>query len=304
MREIINYYYQLNLENIHLVKGIYHFTYQNQAYIFMEIKKNPKSIVQLVEFLKQNYPVLKFYSKLVLTKDNMPYLFIDNKIYVLLLKANLPHDQISFYDMKFLKVNINQQHQDLIRFPWQNFWMQKIDYLENMIVHTKKQLSPFLPIFYWYLGLSENAIQYVNDAISNLRKEERDRLVISHDRVFPKMSVVDFYNPLSIVIDHPSRDVSEYLKSLFYEGEYSFIEIEEYIKALNFSPLGFSLLFGRMLYPSFFFDTCDKYFQGEIEKEEIIKLGERIEEYRLFLKEMYFMIRKKCEIEMVSWIVK
>jgi len=97
MREIINYYYQLNLENIHLVKGIYHFTYQNQAYIFMEIKKNPKSIVQLVEFLKQNYPVLKFYSKLVLTKDNLPYLLIDIKIYILLLRTNLINDQIRHY---------------------------------------------------------------------------------------------------------------------------------------------------------------------------------------------------------------
>ena len=29
MKNVINYYYQMNIENIHLVEGVYYFTYKN-----------------------------------------------------------------------------------------------------------------------------------------------------------------------------------------------------------------------------------------------------------------------------------
>lgn len=304
MREIINYYYQFNIENLHLVKGIYHFTYQNNAYILKETNKHPQTILSLFQFFQRNFSIFKFYSKIILTKENMPFIIIDNKVYVLLLTSNLSCDYISFYDMKFLNAYIDEKSKNLLRFPWQNLWMNKSDYLENIILHTKSQLNSLLPTFYWYLGLAENAISYLNYALKTYRKDDRDNLVISHERVTIKMSLIDFYDPITVVIDHPSRDVSEYIKSLFLEDEYNMYEIEEYINSLNFSNLGFSLLYARIIYPSFFFDYLDDFFQEKITKEQLIAQLERIEEYRQFLKEIYFIIRKKSEIEEIRWIMR
>lgn len=304
MREIINYYYNLNIENLHLVKGIYHFTYKNNSYILKETNKNPQTILSLFNFFQKNFSIFKFYSKIILTKENTPFIIIDNKVYVLLLTSNLSHDYISFYDMKFLNSYVDEKSKQLLRFPWHNLWINKSDYLENMLVHAKCQLNQLLPTFYWYLGLTENAISYLNYALKIYQKDERDNLVISHDRVNIKSSVIDFYDPLTIVIDHPSRDVSEYIKSLFLEDQYNMYEIEEYINSLNFSNLGFSLLYARLIYPSFFFDLLDDFFQEKITKEQLIKKLERMEEYREFLKEIYYIIRKKSEIEEVRWIMK
>lgn len=304
MREIINYYYNLNIENLHLVKGIYHFTYKNNSYVLKETNKHPQTILSLFQFFQKNFSIFKFYSKIILTKENTPFIIIDNKVYVLLLTSNLSCDYISFYDMKFLNAYFDEKSKNLLRFPWQNLWTNKSDYLENILVHTKSQLRELLPTFYWYLGLAENAISYLNHALKTYQKDERDNFVISHDRVNIKSSVIDFYDPITVVIDHPSRDISEYIKSLFLEDEYNMYEIEEYINSLNFSNLGFSLLYARIIYPSFFFDILDNFYQEKITKEQLIKKLERMEEYRNFLKEIYFMIRKKAEIEEVRWIMR
>lgn len=304
MRNVINYYYQMNIENIHLTNGIYYFTYQNHSYLFAPVWRDPFFIQAVFDFTKKNLPYHPYYHEIILTKDGLPYLFIDQKNYALLKTKNLIYDAISFYDLKMLPVEVESSFSTLLRFPWISLWMEKCDYLEEVIHHLEKKYYTLLPIFYWFLGLSENAIQYVNATLLNGKKTGLDRMVVSHSRIDVKMSVFDFYNPFSIVIDHPARDVSEYLKSLFYHNDYQIEEIEEYLFSLNFSDFGYSLLYGRLLFPTFFFDLCDRFFNDQLDKKELFLLGDRMEEYRNFLKEIYFILRKKTYLEEVRWITR
>ena len=302
IKNVINYYYQMNLENIHLVRGVYHFTYLNQSYLFFPVFQDAPSILSLSSFLKKNFDAQSFYHKIIFTKEGNPYLFLDNRLYVLLLVSPVVNDQISFYDIKYYPVF--EKNTALVRFPWQNFWIQKCDYFENFLFHLERKFSKILPICYYFLGMAENSIQYVQSA-STRRKDERDSFVVSHRRIDVRMSVVDFYNPFTIVIDNPARDISEYLKSSFFHGDYSFLEIEDYLNSIHFSDYGYSLLFGRLMYPSFFFDCCDHALDAEkIDDVEILKLSSRMEEYRIFLKQIYFMIRKRSDIEEVRWITR
>lgn len=304
MKNVIYYYYQMNLENIHLVNGVYHFSYSNQNYLFFPIQRDISYLQDLTIFCQVNKDRLMYYHDIVLTKDNMPYLFLDNKYYVLLRVKGLISDTISFYDIKFLRVNTLKNSSSLVRFPWVSFWIKKCDYYENIFRHLEKKFYPFLPCFYWYLGLSENAISYVGSALAKYQKRSNDNLVVSHIRVDNRMNVLDFYNPLSIIVDHPSRDVAEYLKSLFVNGDYRYDEIEEYLLSLPLSELGFSLLFGRLLYPSFFFDLLDEFLATEEDVHKILSLGERCDEFRQFLKEIYFIIKRRTNIEEVRWIIR
>ena len=75
-------------------------------------------------------------------------------------------------------------------------------------------------------------------------------------------------------------------------NDYDYDEIEEYILSLNFSDVGFKLFYGRMLYPSFFFDLWDEVIAGKKDYNELLIYENRLEEYKTFLKEIYYIIRK------------
>lgn len=304
MKNVINFYYQINIENIHLTEGIYYFTYQNNNYQFIKTDRDPYALQNFYFFNQKiitNYP---YYYEIVLTKDRLPYLIIDQNVYCLIKESHLINDCMSFYDIRNDEIQVDKSLQLFMRFPWISAWMERIDYIENILKHMETKTRNLLPIFYYFLGLGENAIQYVLHTVEDIRPEKQDKMCIAHHRISAKDSVSSLYFPLSLVIDHPARDIAEYLKSLFIENDYDMNEIEEYIESLNFSTYGFSLLFGRMLYPSFFFDLWDDIYLGRKQKKELLLLGERKEEYRIFLKEIYYLIRKKTPIEEIRWITR
>lgn len=304
MRNVINYYYQMNVYNIHLVHGIYYFTSQNDSYLFVPYDKNIEFFPAIYALNQELIRINPYYYEIILNIEGLPYIYVNQKCYCLLKSSSVIHDSMSFYDLPLTRVSVSSKFSSLIRFPWTSFWMKKLDYFEEVLEHFDKELQQLLPIFLYYMGLGENAISYIQYVLDSVSKERQDELVVSHHRIDVHMSVSELYNPLNLVLDYPARDVSEYLKSLFYSNEYDFTVIEEYIHSLNFSTFGYSLLFGRMLYPSFFFDICDAVSQERAELEKILVLGERREEYQLYLKEIYYIIRKKADIEEVRWILR
>jgi len=304
MKNIINFYYQMNIENIHLTRGVYYFTYREDSYMFVPFYKNVQTLLNLYHLNQKLIQISPYYYQLILNKENLPYIYIDQKCYCLLKCSRVVQDTMSFYDLPLEHVSIDRSIEPLIRFPWTHLWMQRLDYLENILIHVEKTSQNILPIFFYYMGLAENAIQYVQMTVSNIKKDRQDVFVVCHHRIDVKNSVASLYMPLDLVLDYPARDIAEYLKSLFFYNEYDISEVEEYLMSLDFGEFGYSLLYGRMLYPSFFFDLCDEVFSEKRDRKEIIRIGERMEEYRIFLKEIYYIIRKKVYLEEVRWILR
>lgn len=304
MKNIINYYFQMNIENIHLSGGIYYFTYMNNNYMFVPFNRD---FLILNYLFILNQAVLRknvYYHEIILNKDRLPYLFVDGKCYCLLKESNLINDTISFYDITFERVEISNNLNRLIRFPWTNLWAKKLDYFEDILNHLELSYENVLPICLYFMGLAENAIEYINEVLDNEKLTEQDEFVVSHNRVNINESIKELYSPLDLIIDHPSRDVSEYLKSSFAHNDYDYNEIEEYILSLNFSSIGFKIFYGRMLYPSFFFDLWEEVIIGKKDYKELLKYENRLEEYRIFLKEIYYIIKKKTYIEEIRWILR
>lgn len=304
MKNTINYYYQLNIENLHYISDTYYFNYLNQNYKLILYNRNFDYIPALVKINQEKLKKITYFHEIILTKDNQPFIIVDNKCYILLKLSNVINDRLSFYDIFQNKEDILPDTKILLKFDWANLWISKNDYLEEILIHSENKYYEQLPIFYFYMGLCENAISYFQNTITNKHETELDYFTICHNRINVIDSVSDLYNPLSIIYDHRSRDIAEYLKNSFILNEYDYREIEEYINSLDFSDFGFSMLFARILYPTFFFDTCDLLMNGKIDINELDKIGERINEYRLFLKEIYYIIRRKANIDEVNWITK
>lgn len=112
------------------------------------------------------------------------------------------------------KLVLNNNKSSLYRNNWGSLWSDKIDFwISSKRIGRRKNVVK--SSFSYYVGLSENAISYVNNAILKYGGVSSGRIVLSHRRVFFPNYKLNYMNPLSFVFDLEVRDVAEYLKSMF-----------------------------------------------------------------------------------------
>ena len=192
-----------------------------------------------------------------------------------------------------------------MRSNWANLWINKIDYLEYLTNQNSQKYPLITNSFNYFVGLAENAISYLNSTISNPTPERTDIGVISHDTILITDSIYSIYDPLNIIIDHPSRDVAEYIKISFFKDNYKiFDELDEYFKHNYFSFYGINLLIARVLYPSFYFELYDSIMKKEKNESELLKITSRINEYENYLKEIFNYFHKYYNIKDINWLKK
>ena len=245
-----------------------------------------------------------FYHKIILNKDGSIVTGVDQKSYILLRILEKNKNKISME--QFLskeKIIVDRKAYSLLyRLNWGELWAQKVDYFEYQMSHIEKKYPLLSASIFYYIGLAENAISYVEDTNFREKKEMQDTSVISHIRMYADVSITEFYDPLSIILDHPARDVAGYLKGLFFDNSYQLEEIEYFLKNLSFSKYGYRLLFARLLYPSYYFDLYEQIILGLKEEKEIKRIIKQSEAYRDYLRQIYLYINKIVEIPKVDWI--
>ena len=64
------------------------------------------------------------------------------------------------------------------------------------------------------------------------------------------------------------------------------------------------MLYARLLYPSFYFDVYEKVMEKELEEEALLPIINKVDDYELFLKDMYVLLSKFAPIERVEWLVE
>lgn len=296
MKNFLEYYYNLLNITVHEKEGYYYFLYNNNYYVFLQVNRSSEE-VQAIYKLHNN---LKYYHRIILNRNNSPITYFNNRQYVL-LKINIMNGKINYLDLKKQEVLVNREIQILLRNNWVELIEKKIDYFEYQRVHLKNEYKVLDESLDYFIGMAENAIGYLNNALASTKRMNSDSLVINHRRIGDD-SKVFFYNPLNIVIDHSTRDVSGYLKYLFVSNSYNISILNEVINNLNLSSYGGQLLYGRMLYPSFYFDIYEKIINsGEMEKSSY-SIITRMVEYEEYLSIIYKIINNNIKIPSIDWI--
>ncbi len=304
MKNFINYYYHFYVSNIHLLDGRYFFTYGNDQYMFKLCFENAHLIEEIDELSKQLYYQDVFYHEIIYNKDNSIITYIDGKPYVMLKLSKVASLPVSLFDIKGKNyIQLNKKLNNLVLFNWTYLWENKIDYFEEQILTKKNEYFSLLPSFHYFIGLGENAILYVKEAINNEKKEYTDQLVASHKRFYKGFTLIDFYDPTNLIIDHKARDAAEYMKYSFLIKDYDISVIKDYLEKFELSRLGAHLLFGRLLFPSFYFDQLELVLTRN-EYSNIHKLETRLEEYQLFLIDIFMILKEKYQIQEINWILK
>ena len=303
MKEIINYYYNLNPKQINKITDYYYFYINNELYYFTTYTRKIEDINSIYEYNKQMLNNNILVNEIIPNKDINPLTYINQKPYILmkiLININKP---TNLPEINYISNKIIPYQDKIMRSNWINLWTNKLDYLEYHHEQNKKKYPLLNQSFNYFIGLTENAISYLNNITNKLTKEKSDIGVTSHNYI--NNTIYSLYNPLNIIIDHKSRDIAEYIKLSFFNDNYNiFEELDEYFKHNYFSQYGITLLIARILYPSFYFDTYDKIINNLENESSILKITSRITEYEKYLNDILTYFHKYYNIKDIEWIKK
>ncbi|MBE6140435.1 MAG: hypothetical protein E7172_02740 [Firmicutes bacterium] len=306
MKETINYYYNLDINELEEKDGRYHFVFNKKDYFFVyynRLIEELDEILKCVSNMKQKnidcHNILLNINGNVLTK-------IADKDYILFEVTNM-EEEYDITDM--IKINerlvLSSNFSKLYRNNWATLWSEKIDYFEYQIRELGLHKKVILETFSYYLGLAENAISYVYNTTKNHPISFNDQLVLSHRRIFYPNLKLNYMNPLSFIFDLEVRDIAEYLKSVFFSSSNidPFLELVTYLKIKKLTIYSYQMLIARLLYPSYYFDLYEDIMNNEKDENKLIPIISKVNEYEIFLKKAFLEILKYAPIAKIEWIL-
>lgn len=305
MKETINYYYNLNPNRINKIFDYYYFYINNELYYFVIYDRKIDDINAIYDFNRKMISSNILVNEIINNKDSSVVTYV-NKIPYILMKIYVNiNKNITLAEISYLSNSKILYSNNLMRSNWALLWIRKIDYLEYHHEHNYQKYPLLSSSFDYFIGLSENAISYLNNTIKNMSPDDSDIGVISHDIINIDDTIYSLYNPLNIIIDHKARDLAEYIKNSFFNDNFAiFEELDEYFKYNYFSFYGINLLVARILYPSFYFDRYDEIVNEKIQESSILKITSRIDEYEKYLQDVFNYLKKYYNIKDVEWIMK
>ncbi|WP_340081907.1 hypothetical protein [Terribacillus sp. FSL K6-0262] len=172
---------------------------------------------------------------------------------------------------------------------WGDLWTARLSQAEKLYaeMYQKRPLvheeRVFLDTFYYVIGRTELAIQYLNETNDEFRFTESDQPTT----VFMKYrsELADTYVlPHTIVYDHPARDLAEYTRNSFFNEEMNEAAefLRSYMQVRPLSVFGMRLLYARLIMPLHLFDQMEKGLAGTAGKEyEKLIMQQSVYEQRL-----------------------
>lgn len=303
MKQTIEYYYSLKIDDLLIENDKYHFIINDIDYYFVFCNRSDKELKDILECVMELRQRNIKVHEVLLNVNNKYTTLIDDLNYVL-LKVDNKNEILTISEIIELnkKTKLVNNKMNLYRNNWSELWKTKIDYIENQLNEIKVDKVVKQTINY-YIGLCENAIYYLSKINTKYVISDLDNIVLSHRRVyFPNVSL-NFYNPLTFIFDIEVRDVAEYLKSIFFAKEDAFFELQLYLKSKKLTYYSYNMLFARLLYPSYYFDCYEDIVNREMSSEKIIDITSLSSDYENFLKKAYKEILIYAPIEKISWLI-
>lgn len=287
MKNTINYFYDIVIDEFKKSDTSFIFYYKGLVFEFVEYYGELNKLLNI-------YSVLKSYHKetdeIIVNNRNEFVTYYDNKPYILLKKANVNNNLLSLNDIFYFDniVYINE------KIVWKELWIQKLDYYEYQLNEVGIKYPYLKESFYYYLGLSECAIELLNYV-----NYDNINIYISHRRLERKK---DLYNLLNIVFDSRSRDFAEYIKIKYINEEINFEEIIIMLDNLNLTKDEVILFLSRLIFPTYYFDIYEQVYMGKKNEKDIKKIVIKNNYYEEFLKKIYLFLRTKYNIPYIDFL--
>lgn len=300
MKNLLQHYYNIYPNKIYKDNNVIYFFIEDVKYYFVPYNRNIEDLNVLVELTNKLYLKNIKVHTFIKNKENKFYVENDHQKYVLLRVNTNENEEVDIYDViRFNNLEVINDGKlnggDLLK-RWEN----TIDSFEKQVKELNNEYPKILNVFDYYIGLAENAVSYVKNI--DLKDTQ---FFLSHKRIKFPLTTGLLYNPLGFIFDYKVRDLSEYIKESFFNAK---VDEEEIFKIIdentNYYNLNdIKLLYGRLLYPTYFFDLFEGVLNNEKSEEELKKIESLSNQYELFLKELYSSLKLKYNMEPIDWIV-
>ncbi len=301
MKNSLKYYYNIYPNKIFKNSNVIYFYIEDIKYYLIPFNRSIDDLNALIELTNKLYLKGVKVHTFIESKENKFYFENGDQKYVLLRVNTNENEKLDIYDIiKFNNMEIVNNNSKLNSATWITRWENTVDSFEKQVSELNKEYPNLLSVFDYYVGLAENAISY----IKNIDLKDR-QFYLSHKRIKFPLTTGLLYNPIGFVFDYKVRDLSEYIKESFF---YDSIDEEEILKVIDenieyYSLDDIKLLYGRLLYPTYYFDLFEGVLNKEKTEVELEKIRNISEQYELFLKELYYNLKAKYNIEPIDWIV-
>ncbi|MEH7225859.1 spore coat protein YutH [Bacillus sp. JJ1566] len=164
---------------------------------------------------------------------------------------------------------------------WKYLWEKRLDQMElfwkeKVKQHPKNRFETlFVEAFPYYIGLTENAIQYLVDTELDEVPTPIDSATICHHRFTQRSWDRESFTklPTEWVFDHYTRDLAEFIRDQYAGGETGkngqiMHFLKEYERVNPLSPFSWRLLYARLLFPLHFFECIEGYYMTESENKK------------------------------------
>ena len=300
MKNIINYFYNLNINDIYNKDNIYYFYYNDELYHFYIYNNNIKNIT-LTKDINNSLKNNTLIHEIITNKDNSIITYYNNIPYIL-CKININIDKpITLGEITYLSSKTISTDTKITYHSWQDLWSIKIDYLEKVINENGKKYPIIVDSFNYFVGMAENAISYYNNLSS--KEIDNNTLVISHRIININDTVYAIYDPVNIIIDHKSRDIAEYIKYSFFSNNAKiYQELNIYFKYNYYTKDDIILLLSRVLYPSFYFNMYEDIMINNKEEKIITNITSKLDKYELYLYNIFKYFNNFYDLPIPEWL--
>ena len=296
MNNAILFFYKLNISELKKINENYYFTYNNENYIVERYKRRLEEVIELyqlnIELTARKIPTYK----IILTANNDILFKYKEKFYIMMRIPKIKNRFITYKDIEMFNIIPSAKYQKIDKTNWSYNWSKKIDYIEYQFNQVKNKYKIINLSIDYYIGMWENAISYYND--HNITNNK----TITHKRITIDTDLLDFLNPLNLVIDFKERDIGEYLKSYVLNKNYGKAQLTKILEKINKKNSAI-LLISRILFPSYYFDIYDEIVIGgenESAINEIITKQKNINSLISYMFEYFY----KYNITRINWIKK
>ena len=289
MKNFINYFYGILVQNIKKNEKTYFIKSNNYNYIFKPIYYNIYEFYNtysIIEDLK--IPSLEIIRNI---KGDIITVYEDYN-YVLLKESYIYESELNLekifdYD---ITIYINKLK------DWKKMWQDKIDYYEYQINQFGYKYKIICNSINYYFKLGECAIELLNYI-----NQEYFKICICHRRLSLKRNI-EFYDPTNLTLDNITRDIADYIKIKYFFDEISEIEILKEIDKIYFDKNEVLLFLSRLIYPTYNFDIYDKIINEEVSEEKIETIIKKNNSFELFLKAIYNHLKSKYILPEIEWL--
>ncbi|KYG33541.1 spore coat putative kinase YutH [Alkalihalobacillus trypoxylicola] len=168
---------------------------------------------------------------------------------------------------------------------WPMLWQKRLEQLEEwyfQVLYEGPQTmvdEAFLYTYPYYMGLSENAIQYAVDAGLDDRSIEVEQGTITHRRFTDETWLSQserggiVKSPTEFLFDHPCRDIAEWIRSKRFQlldnrqnTFESFLDGYNQYEALT--TFSWRLMYSRLLFPVHYYEAIENYYRSQLNEDK------------------------------------